>query len=119
MFGNFIFLFSFIMVLIFGFGTTELHFQKMDFVSKSSGDISTYLGLVIFALAAQSECMSIERFLPSELQNQYGRILDYAISIAAIIYIAIATLCYAFFGSFTHDAIFDNIECGENYDLKC
>ena len=119
MFGNFIFLFSFIMVLIFGFGTTELHFQKMDIVSKSSGDISTYLGLVIFALAAQSECMSIERFLPSELQKQYGRILDYAISIAAIIYIAIATLCYAFFGNFTHDVIFDNIECGENYDLKC
>ena len=119
MFGNFIFLFSFIMVLVFGFGTTEGHFQKMNAVSTSSGDISTYLGLVIFALAAQSECMSIERFLPNELQNQYGRILDIAISIAAIIYIAIATLCYAFFGNFTHDVIFDNIECGEGHDLKC
>lgn len=119
LFGNLTFLFSFIIVLVFGFGTTQGHFQSIDVVSTDMGDVSTFFGLVIFALAAQSECMSIERFLPSELQNQYGRILDIAISMAAIIYIAIASLCYAFFGDFTKDVIFDNIQCGEGEDLKC
>ena len=56
------------------------------------------LGLVIFALRLNR--VHVDRTILTErVTKQYGRILDYAISIAAIIYIAIATLCYAFLGT--------------------
>lgn len=109
--GNFIFLFSFIAVIVFGFGTTHGDFQSVEAENVSASSLSSFLGLTLFALAAQSECMSIEKFLPKKVQLQYCRVLDISLTIAVCIYIAIGMLCYAFFGAHTKDVIFDNIVC--------
>ena len=81
---------------MFGFGTADVSFEGTSAATGISG-LSSFFGSVLFAFAAQSECMSVEQFLPPRTQKQYGRILDLAILIAAIIYMLWGILCYIFF----------------------
>lgn len=80
--GNIIFLCSFTTVLMFGFGTADVSLEGTSAAQGLSG-LSTFFGSVLFAFAAQSECMSVEQFLPKSTQKRYGRVLDVSILIAA------------------------------------
>ena len=118
-YANFVLLVSFVAVLIFGFGTADITLSGTSAVN-GMGGLSSFFGLSLFAFAAQSECMSVEQFLPEPIQKQYSRVLDIAVLIASAIYVLFGISCYVFFKDNTNSIIFENLKCGEHADeLSC
>jgi len=117
-FGNIVFLVSFVIVMVFGFGTAEVSLEGTSAATGIAG-LASFFGLSLFAFSAQSECMSVEQFLPKNVQQRYGRVLDVSLMITVGIYILFGVMGYIFFKDSTSDNIFSNLKCGPGEYLPC